>query len=129
MTFIKSLNQFQAIAKLTLSQHVLEKKKKRQNAFTLFNVTNVKMLISWEESPEKSRKPFYSRRNYNSYRRSYDTNTKASRWHPTHSRSQFQIDIFPKKLTGRAHEGHAIDTQCQTVNTICANLVAKASRL
>jgi len=129
MTFIKSFNQFQAIANLTLSQHVLEKKMKRQNAFILFNVTHVKMFISWEESPEKSRKLFYSRRNYDSYRRSYDTNTTASQWHPTHSRSHIQVDIFPKKLTGRAHEGHAMDTQCQTVNTICANLVAKASRL
>jgi len=108
MTSIKSLSQFQAIANLTLSQHVLEKKKKRQNVFTLSNVTNVKMFISWEESPEKSRKPFYSRRNYDSYRRSYDTNTKASRWHPTHSRSHIQVDIFPKKLTRRSCDGYTV---------------------
>jgi len=35
----------------------------------------------------------------------------------------------PKKLTGREHEGHPMDTQCQNVNTMCANLVAKSSRL
>jgi len=33
--FIGGLNQFWAIANLTLSQHLLEKKKKTKDAFTL----------------------------------------------------------------------------------------------
>jgi len=36
MTFIGGLNQFKAIANLTLSQHLLEKKE-RKNAFNLSN--------------------------------------------------------------------------------------------
>ena len=91
--------------------------------------TNMKILISREVGPDISRKPVYNRRNFDSYRRAHDKHTKASRLHPTQSRSHIQVDIFPKKLIGRAHEGHAIDTQCQNVNTMCAKLVAKASRL
>jgi len=37
MTFIGGLNQFKAIAKLTLSQHFLEKKKERKKAFKISN--------------------------------------------------------------------------------------------
>ena len=89
----------------------------------------MKIVISREVGPDISRKPVYNRRNYDFYKSSHDTHTKASRWHPTQSRSHIQVDIFPKKLKGSAHEGHAIDTRCQNVNTMCANLVAKSSRL
>ena len=88
-----------------------------------------KFLFREKLAPISVENKFTTEKNYDSHRRSHDTHTKASRWHPTQSRSHIQVDIFPKKLKGSAHEGHAIDTRCQNVNAMCANLVAKASGL
>jgi len=46
MKNIGGLNQFSAAANLTLSQHFLEKKKKKKCPFTLFNKTILKPPMS-----------------------------------------------------------------------------------